>query len=185
MSFLRKNALALVPVIAALLPVASHSQTREVKIYGFGAKSGVVRIFGLNSEAAMKAAAEQINKAGGVMGRPLQLIERDDESKNERGVQIAQELITNLAIQQYQVDKGHKDRIDWNDIGNAAKGAAAGGAALRLARAGLRVCVLERSVPGAEASSVAAGILGPAIEARAPGLALDRDEALLQLRQMT
>jgi branched-chain amino acid transport system substrate-binding protein len=66
MSFLRKNALALVPVIAALLPVASHSQTREVKIYGFGAKSGVVRIFGLNSEAAMKAAAEQINKAGGV-----------------------------------------------------------------------------------------------------------------------
>jgi len=66
MSVLRKNAWALVPVIAALLPVASHSQTREVKIYGFGAKSGVVRIFGLNSEAAMKAAAEQINKAGGV-----------------------------------------------------------------------------------------------------------------------
>ena len=48
MSVLRKNAWALVPVIAALLPVASHSQTREVKIYGFGAKSGVVRIFGLN-----------------------------------------------------------------------------------------------------------------------------------------
>jgi|GEM_PF-5536737 len=46
MSFLRKNALALVPVIAALLPVASYSQTRDVKIYGFGAKSGVVRIFG-------------------------------------------------------------------------------------------------------------------------------------------
>jgi branched-chain amino acid transport system substrate-binding protein len=42
------------------------SQEREVKIYGFGAKSGVVRIFGLNSEAAMKAAADQINKAGGV-----------------------------------------------------------------------------------------------------------------------
>ena len=42
------------------------AQERVVKIYGFGAKSGVVRIFGLNSEAAMKAAAEQINKAGGV-----------------------------------------------------------------------------------------------------------------------
>lgn len=50
MSFLRKNALALIPVIAALLPAASYSQTRDVKIYGFGAKSGVVRIFGLNSE---------------------------------------------------------------------------------------------------------------------------------------
>ena len=66
MSFLRKNILTLIPVMASLLPLPSHSETREVKIYAFGAKSGVVRIFGLNSEAAMKAAAEQINKAGGV-----------------------------------------------------------------------------------------------------------------------
>lgn len=44
--------------------------------------------------------------------------------------------------------------------------------AYRLAQAGLRVVVLERSVPGAEASSVAAGILGPAIEAHEPGPAL-------------
>ena len=91
MSFLRKNALALVPVIAALLPVASHSQTRDVKIYGFGAKSGVVRIFGLNSEAAMKAAADQINKAGGVTlgdgtkGR-LVLEYLDDRCTAEEGI---------------------------------------------------------------------------------------------------
>lgn len=37
--------------------------------------------------------------------------------------------------------------------------------ALRLSDRGLRVTVLERSVPGAEASSVAAGILAPCIEA--------------------
>jgi len=91
MSFLRRNALALVPVIAALLPVASHSQTRDVKIYGFGAKSGVVRIFGLNSEAAMKAAADQINKAGGVTlgdgtkGR-LVLEYLDDRCTAEEGI---------------------------------------------------------------------------------------------------
>ena len=66
MSVIRKSAIALIPVIAALIPAVSQAQTREVKIYGFGAKSGVVRIFGLNSEAAMKAAADQINKAGGV-----------------------------------------------------------------------------------------------------------------------
>lgn len=41
--------------------------------------------------------------------------------------------------------------------------------ALRLAQAGARVLVLERSVPGAEASSAAAGILGPQIEAEADG----------------
>ncbi len=56
-------------VTLAALALATGSvlaQERTIKIYGFGAKSGVVRIFGLNSEAAMKAAAEQINKAGGV-----------------------------------------------------------------------------------------------------------------------
>ena len=44
----------------------ASAQERTVKITGFGAKSGVVRVFGINSEAAMKAAAEEINKAGGV-----------------------------------------------------------------------------------------------------------------------
>jgi glycine oxidase len=41
--------------------------------------------------------------------------------------------------------------------------------ALRLAEAGLRVAVLERAVPGAEASSAAGGILSPGAEALEPG----------------
>jgi glycine oxidase len=45
--------------------------------------------------------------------------------------------------------------------------------AFRLARAGLRVIVLERSVPGAEASSAAAGILGARVEAHHPGALAD------------
>ena len=50
-------------VAAATLATA---QEKTFKIYGIGAKSGVVRIFGLNSEAAMKAAAAEINNTGGV-----------------------------------------------------------------------------------------------------------------------
>jgi branched-chain amino acid transport system substrate-binding protein len=41
----------------------------------------------------VRLAAEEINKSGGVLGRQIVLIERDDEAKNERSVQIAQELI--------------------------------------------------------------------------------------------
>jgi glycine oxidase len=41
--------------------------------------------------------------------------------------------------------------------------------ALELARRGRRVLVLERSIPGAEASSAAAGILGPNLEFGEPG----------------
>ncbi|MEY2687281.1 MAG: hypothetical protein RL375_1479 [Pseudomonadota bacterium] len=61
-----RTSLSLVTLAAALAAGPAAAQERVVKIYGFGAKSGVVRIFGLNSEAAMKAAAEQINKAGGL-----------------------------------------------------------------------------------------------------------------------
>ena len=75
----------------ALAAPAVHAQERTVKIYGIGAKSGVVRIFGLNSEAAMKAAAEQINKAGGVtMGdgvKARMVIEYlDDRCSAEEGI---------------------------------------------------------------------------------------------------
>src|SRR6478752_4176564 len=42
-------------------------------------------------------------------------------------------------------------------------------AAWELARHGVQCLVLERSVPGAEASSAAAGILGAQAEAHAPG----------------
>ncbi len=45
--------------------------------------------------------------------------------------------------------------------------------ALSLASRGAEVIVLERSVPGAEASSAAAGILGAQVEAHAPGTEFD------------
>jgi len=59
----KKLALAISVALAAGL---AHAQDKTVKVTGFGAKSGVVRSFGVNSEAAMLAAADVINKAGGV-----------------------------------------------------------------------------------------------------------------------
>ena len=55
-----------VALAAAFAAAPALAQDKVLKIYGIGAKSGVVRIFGLNSEAALKAAAEQVNKSGGV-----------------------------------------------------------------------------------------------------------------------
>jgi glycine oxidase len=59
-----------------------------------------------------------------------------------------------------------RERIDVVIVGGGVMGCAS---AWRLAREGARVVVLERSVPGAEASSAAAGILGAQAEAHAPG----------------
>ncbi|MBI5067077.1 MAG: glycine oxidase ThiO [Deltaproteobacteria bacterium] len=51
-------------------------------------------------------------------------------------------------------------------IGAGVQGCAV---ALRLSQAGKQVLVLERSIPGAEASSAAGGILSPGVEAEEPG----------------
>ena len=55
-------------------------------------------------------------------------------------------------------------------IGGGIMGSAV---ALRLAQRGIGVTVIERGIPGAEASSAAAGILGPQMEAEGPGPLLD------------
>ncbi len=60
----------------------------------------------------------------------------------------------------------HESSVDSIVIGAGVMGSAI---ALRLAQAGQRVLVLERAVPGAEASSAAAGILGPQVEAEEDG----------------
>ena len=43
-------------------------------------------------------AVEQFNAAGGVLGKKIELVLRDDEAKNERGVEIAQEFINNTKV---------------------------------------------------------------------------------------
>ena len=64
-----------------------------IKIGVAGPFTGGSSSMGVSMRDGVRLAAEEINKSGGVLGRQLQLVERDDEAKNERGVQIAQELI--------------------------------------------------------------------------------------------
>ena len=76
---------------AVLAAAPALAQERTVKIYGFGAKSGVVGIFGQQSEAAMQAAAAQVNKAGGVTmgdGSKARLVIEylDDRCTAEEGI---------------------------------------------------------------------------------------------------
>jgi branched-chain amino acid transport system substrate-binding protein len=64
-----------------------------IKIGVAGPFTGGSSSMGVSMRDGVRMATDEINKAGGVMGRQLLLVERDDEAKNERGVQIAQELI--------------------------------------------------------------------------------------------
>jgi len=64
-----------------------------IKIGVDGPFTGGSSSMGVSMRDGVRLAADEINKAGGVLGRQIQLVERDDEAKNERGVQIAQEFI--------------------------------------------------------------------------------------------
>ena len=64
-----------------------------IKVGVAGPYTGGSSSMGVSMRDGVRLAAKEINAAGGILGRKIELIERDDEAKNERGVQIAQELI--------------------------------------------------------------------------------------------
>jgi branched-chain amino acid transport system substrate-binding protein len=81
-------------VAAALVSWSLAATAAEpIKIGVTGPFTGGSAPMGVSMRDGVKLAVADINAKGGVLGRQLQLVERDDEAKNERGVQVAQELI--------------------------------------------------------------------------------------------
>jgi branched-chain amino acid transport system substrate-binding protein len=64
-----------------------------IKIGVSGPFTGGSAPMGVSMRDGVRLAVNEINAKGGVLGRKIELVERDDEAKNERGVQVAQELI--------------------------------------------------------------------------------------------
>ena len=79
--------------VSLALAVFSAQAADPIKIGVNGPFTGGSSSMGVSMRDGVRLATAEINKAGGVLGRQILLVERDDEAKNERGVQIAQELI--------------------------------------------------------------------------------------------
>ena len=87
-----KASLVGIAVAAALsVPVFAAD---PIRIGVDGPFTGGSSPMGVSMRDGVRMAAKEINAKGGVLGRQIELIERDDEAKNERGVQVAQELIS-------------------------------------------------------------------------------------------
>ena len=69
-----------------------------IKIGVSGPYTGGSAPMGVSMRDGVKLAVAEINAKGGVLGRQIQVVERDDEAKNERGVQVAQELINKEGV---------------------------------------------------------------------------------------
>lgn len=79
---------------ATLLALSMASMAADpIKIGVTGPFTGGSAPMGVSMRDGVKLAVAEINAQGGVLGRKLEVVERDDEAKNERGVQVAQELI--------------------------------------------------------------------------------------------
>src|SRR5687767_7800400 len=104
MSIARPTALTAAFGLALLAsPGTADAQERQIKITGFGAMSGVVRSFGINSKAALEAAADQINKAGGVKlgdGAKGKIVIEflDDRCTAEEGISVIRRIASGNAL---------------------------------------------------------------------------------------
>jgi branched-chain amino acid transport system substrate-binding protein len=91
-----KIQLSAIAVAASLLSAPAFAQT--IKIGVTGPFTGGSSSMGVSMRDGVRLAAKEINSTGGVLGRQIELIERDDQADNARGITIAQELVNKEKI---------------------------------------------------------------------------------------
>ena len=84
--------------VAAAAMLSTGAYAADIKVGVIGPFTGGSASMGVSMRDGVRLATKEINAAGGIDGNKIVLVERDDEAKNERGVQIAQELINNEKV---------------------------------------------------------------------------------------
>ena len=90
------SARACSPIIALTLGLASCSKKQEsgIPIGQFASLTGAQATFGQSTDHGVQLALEEINAAGGVLGQPLRVITKDNQSKPGETSTAVRELIT-------------------------------------------------------------------------------------------
>jgi len=76
-----------------ILVASAASAIEPIRVGVSGPFTGGSSPMGIAMRDGIRLAAQEINDEGGILGRPLQLVERDDEARPERGALVVQELI--------------------------------------------------------------------------------------------
>lgn len=87
------NKLRIAIAVLGTAMVLSAQAAEPIRIGLSGPFTGGSSPMGIAMRDGIRLAVSEINSAGGVLGRQMQLVERDDEGKNERGAQVVQELV--------------------------------------------------------------------------------------------
>ncbi|HJU23733.1 MAG TPA: ABC transporter substrate-binding protein [Casimicrobiaceae bacterium] len=94
----RRAWLGAIGAAAALGFAASAFAAEPIKIGLVAALSGPSAQSGEAITQGLTIAIDEINASGGVLGRPLELVKRDDESSPPKGATAARELIANEKV---------------------------------------------------------------------------------------
>jgi branched-chain amino acid transport system substrate-binding protein len=83
-----------VVLVASLLAGCGAGSSATIKIGTIQPISGAISAFGTQSRDAINMAVEEINAAGGVLGKNLEVIVEDDEATPEKTVNAFKKLVT-------------------------------------------------------------------------------------------
>jgi branched-chain amino acid transport system substrate-binding protein len=90
--------LAIATLVAAILCGGSTFAAEPLKIGVISSRSGVFAIFGISGERGALLAQEEINAAGGVLGRQIEITATDSKSKPEEASRLFRELVAQGAV---------------------------------------------------------------------------------------
>ena len=80
-------------LVAVSLIGCTKKSEDTIKVGVFGPFTGGSAPMGVSMRNGVQIAIDEINASGGVLGKKIQMVDRDDEAKNERGGQIMQEFL--------------------------------------------------------------------------------------------
>lgn len=78
---------------AALLPSCRRSSGDEILIGEYGSLTGTTATFGQSTDNAIQLAFDEINAAGGLLGKKVKVLVEDDQSKPEEAATAVTKLI--------------------------------------------------------------------------------------------
>jgi branched-chain amino acid transport system substrate-binding protein len=88
-------------VLCVIIAIFTFSCKEEVKVYRIGALvplSGSLEAYGRNMKNGMTLALDEINAAGGIKGKKLDIIFEDDQSSEKTAVTETEQLVKNVPL---------------------------------------------------------------------------------------
>jgi branched-chain amino acid transport system substrate-binding protein len=76
-------------------PHVARAQAKTIKVGMPTILSGRVALLGTSSRTAVQVAFNQINEAGGINGRKLELVDRDSKGRPDEAAKVTRDLINN------------------------------------------------------------------------------------------